>query len=39
MKNANAAIELSEQIEGPKVIARIWRGRQSRFVVVDEVVG
>ena len=35
--NADEAVKLSEEIEGPKVLVRIWRqGRGTTFVVVDE---
>ena len=39
VKNAEDAVSLSEQIEGPKVVVRIWRDGQSRFLVVDESTG
>ncbi len=34
--DASEAVELSEEIEGPKVLVRIWREGYSRYIVVDE---
>ena len=39
IKNADEAVKLSEKIKGPKVVARIWRLGQTRFVVIDESTG
>jgi serine protease Do len=36
VKNAQEAVRLSEEIKGPKVVARIWRAGQSRFMIIDE---
>jgi serine protease Do len=36
IRNAQQAVQLSEQIKGPKVMARIWREGHSHFVVIDE---
>ncbi|MBW7893847.1 MAG: DegQ family serine endoprotease [Opitutaceae bacterium] len=36
VRNAEEAVELSEEIKGPKVLVRIWREGVSRFLVVDE---
>jgi serine protease Do len=36
VKNAQEAVRLSEEIKGPKVVARVWRDGQSRFLVIDE---
>ena len=34
--DASEAVELSEEIEGPKVLVHIWREGYSRYIVVDE---
>ncbi|HZZ57471.1 MAG TPA: hypothetical protein VFE31_06550, partial [Opitutaceae bacterium] len=34
--NADEAVKLSEQIKGPKVLVRYWRGGATQYVVVDE---
>ena len=34
--NADEAIRLSEEIEGPKVMLLIWRDGRSRYLVIDE---
>jgi serine protease Do len=34
--NADEAVKLSDEIKGPKVLVRLWRGGTSRYVVVDE---
>ena len=34
--NADEAVKLSDEIKGPKVLVRLWRGGSSRYVVVDE---
>jgi len=34
--DASEAVELSEEIEGPKVLVRLWREGTSRYIVVDE---
>lgn len=34
--NADAAVKLSEEIKGPKVMVLIWRAGGTRFVVIDE---
>lgn len=34
--NADEAVKLSEEIEGPKVLVRVWRQGTSRYIVVDE---
>jgi serine protease Do len=39
VRNAEEAVELSEQIEGPKVMVRIWRDGRSRYLVIDESTG
>src|SRR5256885_5387568 len=39
VNNAGEAMKLSEKIKGPKVVARIWRQGQTRFVVIDESTG
>jgi serine protease Do len=39
VKNAEDAVRLSEEIEGPKVLVRVWREGRSRFMVVDESTG
>lgn len=39
VKDAEDAVRLSEQIEGPKVMVRVWREGQSRFMVIDESTG
>lgn len=36
VRNADEAVKLSEEIEGPKVLVRIWRDGSSRYIVVDE---
>lgn len=36
VRNADEAVKLSEEIEGPKVLVRIWREGYSRYIVVDE---
>ena len=36
VQNADEAVKLSEQLKGPKVMVRIWREGQSRFLVIDE---
>ncbi len=39
VKSAEDAVKLSEEIEGPKVVVRVWREGQSRYLVVDESAG
>jgi serine protease Do len=34
--NADEAVKMSDEIKGPKVLVRVWRGGSSRYVVVDE---
>jgi serine protease Do len=34
--NADEAVKLSDEIKGPKVLVRVWRGGSSRYIVVDE---
>lgn len=34
--SAEEAAKLSDEVKGPKVLVRFWRGGSSRFVVVDE---
>jgi serine protease Do len=34
--NADEAVRLSEEIEGPKVLVLIWREGRTRYLVVDE---
>jgi len=34
--NAEEAVKLSDEIKGPKVLVRLWRDGQSRYLVVDE---
>ena len=34
--NAEEAIKLSEEIQGPKVLVLIWREGVRRYIVVDE---
>jgi serine protease Do len=36
VRDADEAVKLSEEIEGPKVLVRIWREGYSRYIVVDE---
>jgi serine protease Do len=36
VKNAAEAVQLSEEIKGPKVVVRIWREGRSQYIVVDE---
>ncbi|QYM78994.1 Do family serine endopeptidase [Horticoccus luteus] len=36
VKNAEEAVKLSEEIKGPKVVVRLWRDGNSRYIVVDE---
>jgi serine protease Do len=36
VKNADEAVRLSESIKGPKVVVRVWREGQSRFMVIDD---
>lgn len=39
VQNAQEAVKLSEEIEGPKVTVRIWREGRSQFLVIDESTG
>jgi serine protease Do len=34
--NAHDAVDLSKQIKGPKVLARVWREGQTRFIVIKD---
>ncbi len=34
--SADEAVKLSDEIKGPKVLVRLWRGGVTRYVVVDE---
>jgi len=36
VRNAEEAVKLSEQLEGPKVLVLIWRAGLSRYLVVNE---
>lgn len=36
VRSADEAVKLSEEIEGPKVLVRVWREGNSRYIVVDE---
>jgi len=36
VRNAEEAVRLSEELEGPKVLVLIWRAGLSRFLVIDE---
>jgi serine protease Do len=36
VKNADEAVKLSEEIKGPRVLVRIYRNGQSRYLSIDE---
>jgi len=36
VRNAEEAVKLSEQLEGPKVLVLIWRAGLSRYLVINE---
>lgn len=37
--SAEDAVKVSEEVEGPKVMVRVWRNGRSQFLVIDESTG